>query len=214
MRSSAVLLLLGCSLLVACNKGTAPASPAASAPAAAPAPKAAGKVPDYEFEPLTQADVDMYLGIMREAVVKFRQLPEADKAVLAQEVDYYKHLKSGWHPSPTPDEVKLFTRADELHHLDNDIAKQKGVYERYAAVREAIEGMVGPMKCGDSDCGQGPDEDEPALRKKQIEDDAKRKIIIKQDLALLKPYEAEILAMATEIRMMPEPARTKQGKKK
>ena len=213
MRSTAVLLLLGCSLLVACNKGGAPASPAASAPAA-PAPKPAEKVPDYEFEPLTQADVEMYLGILREAVVKFRQLPEADKAVLAQEVDYYKHLKSGWHPSPTAQEVQLFTRADELHHLDDGVAKQKGVYERYAAVREAIEGMVGPMKCGDSDCGQGPDEDEPALRKKQIEDDAKRKVIIQQDLVLLKPYEAEILAMATEIRMMPEPARSGKGKKK
>ena len=213
MRATPVLLLLGCSLLVACNQGAPPASPAASAPAT-PAPKAAEKVPDYEFEPLTQADVDMYLGIMREAVVKFRQLPEADKAVLAQEVDYYKHLKSGWHPAPTPDEVKLFTRADELHHVDNDIAKQKGVYARYAAVREAVEGMVGPMKCGDSDCGQGPDEDEPALRRKQIEDDAKRKVIIQQDLVLLQPHEAEILAMATEIRMMPEPARKAQSKKK
>ncbi|HYX68463.1 MAG TPA: hypothetical protein VE825_04980 [Terriglobales bacterium] len=213
MRLTAALLFVCCCLLIACNKSEAPSSPAAStAPAAAPKP--AEKVPDYEFEPLTQADVDLYLGIMREAVVKFRQLPEADKAVLAKEADYYKHLKSGWHPAPTPEEVQLFTRSDELHHLDTDIARQKGVNARYIAVREAIEGMVGPEKCGDSDCGQGPDEDDPALRKKQIEDDAKRKVIIKQDLALLKPYEAEILAMATEIRMMPGPARSAHGKKK
>ena len=213
MRSTPVLLLLGCSLLVACNKGAAPASPAASAPAT-PAPKVEEKVPDFEFEPLTQADVDLYLGVMREALVKFRNQPPEDKAVLAQEADYYKHLKSGWHPAPTPDEVKLFTRADELHHPDSDIARQKGVYARYDAVREAIEGMVGPMKCGDSDCGQGPDEDEPALRKKQIEDDAKRKAIVKQDLVLLKPYEAEILATATEIRMMPGVDKPAPGKKK
>jgi hypothetical protein len=213
MRLTAALLFVCCCLLIACNKSEAPSSPAAStAPAAAPKP--AEKVPDYEFEPLTQADVDMYLGIMREAVVKFRNLPPADKAVLAQEADYYKHLKSGWHPSPTPDEVKLFTRADELHHPDTDIARQKGVYARYDAVREAIEGMVGPMKCGDSDCGQGEPEDDPALRKKQIEDDAKRKAIIKQDLVLLKPCEAEILAMATEIRMMPDGNKSAPGKKK
>jgi len=203
MRFTLVLLLLGCALLVACNKGTAPASPAASAPAAAsPAPKVAEKIPDYEFEPLTQADVDMYLAVMRESVQKFRQLPPADKAVLAQEADYYKHLKSGWHPAPTPQEQDLFKRSDELHHLDDGVARQKGVYERYAAVREAIEGMVGPMKCGDSDCGQGEPEDDPALRKKQIEDDKKRKAIIQQDLVLLKPHEAEILSLATEIRMM------------
>ena len=204
MRSRLVLLLLVCALLIACNKSEQPASSSASTPAAAPspAPKAAEKIPDYEFEPLTQADVDLYLGVMREAVVKFRQLPPADKAVLAQEVDYYKHLKSGWHPAPTPQEQELFKRSDELHHLDDGVAKQKEVYERYAAVREAIEGMVGPMKCGDSDCGQGPDEDDPALRKKQIEDDKKRKAIIQQDLVLLKPHEAEILALATEIRMM------------
>lgn len=89
MRFTVVLLLLGCALLVACNKSEQPASPAASAPAAAPspAPQAAEKVPDYEFEPLTQADVDMYLAVMRESLQKFRNLPPADKAVLAQEAD-------------------------------------------------------------------------------------------------------------------------------
>lgn len=200
MRSTPVLLLLVCSLLVACQKSEQPATPSASTAAAAP--KAAEKVPDYEFEPLTQADVDLYLAVMRESVVKFRQLPPADKAVLAQEADYYKHLKSGWHPAPTPQEQELFKRSDELHHVDDGVARQKGVYERYAAVREAIEGMVGPMKCGDSDCGQGEPEDDPALRKKQIEDDKKRKAIIRQDLVLLKPCRAEILSLATEIRMM------------
>lgn len=89
-----------------------------------------------------------------------------------------------------------------MHHLDDGVARQKGVSERYLAVREAIEGMVGPMKCGDSDCGQGEPEDDPALRKKQIEDDKKRKAIIQQDLVLLKPHAAEILSLATEIRMM------------
>ena len=46
----------------------------------------------------------------------------------------------------------------------------------------------------------GPDEDDPALLKKQKEDDAKRKVIIKQDLVLLKPHETEIYAMVKELR--------------
>ncbi len=208
MRPTSVLLLLGCCLLVACNKGAAPASPAASAPAA-PSPAAAAKVPDYEFEPLTSADVDLYLAIMRESVQRFRELPAADKAVLAAEADHYAKMKSGWHPNPTPQEQQLMERSDALHHLDSDVAKQKGIYDRYAAVREAIEGMVGPMKCGDSDCGQGEPEDDPALRKKQIEDDKKRKAIIQQDLVLLQPHQAEILAMATEMRMIPAPGKKK-----
>lgn len=40
----------------------------------------------------------------------------------------------------------MFKRADELRHLDNDVARQEGNFELHRAVREAIEGMVGPMK--------------------------------------------------------------------
>src|SRR5207237_5036639 len=100
----------------------------------------------------------------------------ADKQILAAETKYYKTLKSGWHPSPDAELQAKLKRWDELHHLDNDVAKSHGNFELYSAIREAIEGMVGPLKCGDSDCGLGPDEDDPALLKKQKEDDAKRKV--------------------------------------
>jgi hypothetical protein len=203
MRPTALLLLL-CALLLACNQSATPAkTEAAPRPTAAAPPSAPAKVPDFEFEPLAESDVDLYLGIMRAAVDKFRHLPAADQATLQQEDDYYRHLKSGWHPSPTEKEAALFKRSIELHHVDYDIAKQKGVYDRYSAIAEAIEGMVGPMKCGDSDCGQGPDEDAPAARKQQLADDKKRKAIVKLDLVLLQSHAAEILALATELRMMP-----------
>jgi len=207
MRTASILLLLACSLLVACDRGAkSPSESTAPPPSTAPAPAPAAansKVPDYEFEPLTQSDVDLYLGIMREAVDRFRHLPAADQATLKQEDDYYRNLKSGWHPSPTDQEADLFKRAIALHHLDYDIAKQKGVYDRYSALVASIEGMVGPEKCGDSDCGQGMPEDTPAARKQQLEDDKKRKLVVKQDLALLEPNAAEILALATELRLMP-----------
>ena len=210
MRTTFLCLLLGCSLLLACSSNPQPEAVAKPA-APAPTPAAAQRVPDYEFEPLSQADVDLYLGIMREAIQEFRNLPAQDKASLKAESDFYKSLKTGKNPPPTPEQQAIMKRGIELHHLDYDIAASKGVKPRYEAIAEAIEGMVGPEKCGDSDCGQGPDEDEPVLRKKQIEDDKKRKAIVKQDLALLKPYEQEILAMATEIRMMPQ---EQNGKKK
>jgi|GEM_PF-1998659 len=211
MRAAAILLLLACSLLVACDRGAKSASEStATSPAATPAPTPAGaataadhNAPDFELEPLAQSDVDLYLGIMREAVEKFRHLPAAGQATLKEEDDYYRKLRSGWHPSPTDKEADLFKRAIALHHLDYDIARQKGVFERYSALAAAIEGMVGPEKCGDSDCGQGMPEDTPATRKQQLEDDKKRRLIVKQDLALLQPNAAEILALATELRLMP-----------
>jgi hypothetical protein len=200
MRATFACLLLGCALLLACSSTPQPAETVAK-PAT---PAANQKVPDYEFEPLSQADVDLYLGIMREAIQRFRSLPDQDRAALKAESDFYKSLKTGKNPPPTPEQQAIMKRGIEIHHLDYDIAASKGVRPRYEAIAETIEGMVGPEKCGDSDCGQGPDEDDAALRKKQIEDDKKRKAIVKQDLALLQPYAPEILAMATELRMMPQ----------
>ena len=209
MRTTFVCLLLCCSLLLACSSNPQPET---AAKPAAPAPTpAAQKVPDYEFEPLAQSDVDLYLGIMREAIQRFRSLPDQDRAALKAESDFYKSLKTGKNPPPTAEQQAIMKRGIELHHLDYDIAAAKGVRPRYEAIAETIEGMVGPEKCGDSDCGEGMPEDDPALRKKQIEDDKRRKAIIKQDLVLLKPYEQEILAMATELRMMPQ---EQTGKKK
>ena len=206
MRTTAVMLL-GCLLLFGCSRSTPPAETAAT-PAAPAAPAAKAPVPDYEFQPLTQADVDLYMSILRQGADKFRHLSPADQASLKAEQDYYASLKTGWNPSPNDKQAAIMKRAIEIHHLDYDIAAQKGVKDRYAALAEAIEGMVGPEKCGDSDCGQGPDEDTPAARKQQREDDKKRKAVIQQDLVLLKPYQAEILALATELRMMPREKKT------
>jgi hypothetical protein len=213
MRTTTAVLLLGCSLLLACNRASQPAETAAkpAPPASSPAPVANTPVPDYEFVPLTQADVDLYLSILREGADKFRHLSPADQASLKAESDYYATLKTGWNPSPNAEQAAIMKRAIEIHHLDYDIAAQRGVKDRYEALASAIEGMVGPEKCGDSDCGQGPDEDTPAARKQQIEDDKKRKAVIKQDLVLLKPHADEILALATEIRLMP---REKAARKK
>jgi hypothetical protein len=213
MRTPAVLLL-GCSLLLGCTQSTPPAETATKPATPVPSPAAADqKVPDYEFTPLTQADVDLYLGILREGAQKFRNLSPADKASLKAEYDFYASLHTGWNPDPNPQQQAIMKRALEIHHLDYDIAAQKGVKPRYQALAETIEDMVGPEKCGDSDCGQGMPEDTPAARKKQIEDDKKRKAVVKQDLVLLKPYQAEILALATEIRMMPKLPPEKRAKK-
>ncbi|HEV2113288.1 MAG TPA: hypothetical protein VGR50_04010 [Terriglobales bacterium] len=202
--SSCVLMLSLCA--VSCGRSSPPQRSAAQAPAAKPMSAASesaqvlAKVPDFEFEPLTQQNVDMYLAVMREAVERRKRLPAADLAVLAAEKDFYAHLKTGWNPDPTPAQQAMMKRADELHHLDDQVAKEKGEFALYAAAREAIEGMVGPMKCGDSDCGQGMPEDDPKLRSQQMIDDAKRKAIIREDLVFLKPYVGEINTLVRQLR--------------
>jgi len=197
MKRAAFWLLLGCACLTACNRSTPPQTAQATPVQPAPAPD---KVPDFESEPLTQAHLDLYLSVMQQAVGDRQHISDADKKVLADEADWYKNLKSGWHAPLTPAEQALMTRANELHNMDNDVARARGHYELYSAVREAIEGMVGPMKCGESDCGKGEPEDDPKLRAKQIEDDKKRKEIIKQDLVLLKPHESEITDLIKALR--------------
>ena len=197
MKRAAVVLLLGCACLTACNRSTPPQTAEATPvqPAAAP-----DKVPDFEFEPLRQSDVDLYVSVMKEAVDKFHNLPAADKKSLADYEEWNKHLKSGYHKPWTPEEQALIKRYNELHDIDYDVARARGHYELYSAVRGAIEGMVGPMKCDQSDCGEGVPEDDPKLRAKQIEDDKKRKVIIEQDLVLLKPHESEITELIKALR--------------
>ena len=56
------------------------------------------------------------------------------------------------------------------------------------------------MKCDQSDCGTEVPEDDPKLRAKQVEDAKKRKVIIQQDLVLLKPHESEIADLIKALR--------------
>jgi hypothetical protein len=199
MKRAAVLLFC-CTCVVGCNRSAPPETtkrftPAPPAPAVAPE-----KVPDLQSEPLTQPDVDLYLSVMKEAVDKRQHLSDADKKVLADEAAWYKHLKSGYHPPLTPAEQALLVRATELHNLDNDIARSRGHYELYTAIKSAVEGMVGPMKCDHSDCGIEEPDNDPKIRAQQIADEKKRKAVIAQDLVLLKPHATEITAMVKQLR--------------
>lgn len=200
MNRTALVLMGLCVLLAGCSRTTPP--PPGSKPA--PAQTAVAQPPDtyldFETQPLTQQHLDLYLSIMKEAVEKRQNLSDADKKVLADEADYYKHLKPGKQPPLSEAQQQLIKRANELHDIDREVAKSHGHEQLYLSVREAIGGMVGPMKCGDSDCGEGVPEDDPALRAKQIAADKVRKAFIKQDLVLLTPHEAEITALVKQIR--------------
>lgn len=199
------LLCFLCSLMLAgCSKTeTSPPAPAAPAKTVA-APPAPAKVPDLEFELLTQQHIDLYKEVMKAAAEKRRAVSDpADLKALAFDAQIEADFKA--HPNRpqrkyTPEEAALFQRADKLHYLDEGVAKARGDFELYQAIRNAIEGLIGPHKCTNSDCGMGIPEDDPKLRKEQLAEDKRRKAIVKQDLALLKPQQAELLALMKQVR--------------
>lgn len=162
------------------------------------------KVPDLEFELLTQQQIDLYKDVMKAAAEKRHAISDpADLKALAFDAGIVADLRA--HPNRpmrkyTPDEEAMFKRSDQLHYLDNDVAKARGNFELYQEIRNTIEGMIGPHQCTNSDCGEGIPEDDPKLRKEQLAEDKRRKAIVKQDLALLKPQEAELLALMKQVR--------------
>jgi hypothetical protein len=204
MRRLFLLCFLSCLALAGCGKTETTSPPASSAPAKTAAVPAPVKVPDLEFELLTQQHIDLYKEVMKAAAEKRRAVSDpADLKALAFDAKIEADFKA--HPNRpqrkyTPEEVALLQRADKLHYLDEGVAKARGNFELYQVIRNAIEGMIGPHQCTDSDCGEGIPEDDPKLRKEQLAEDKRRKVIVKQDLALLQPQEAELLALMKQVR--------------
>ena len=204
MRRLFLLCSLFCLILIlaGCNKTETASPPAPAVPAKTAA--APVKVPDLEFELLTQQHIDLYKEVMKAAAEKRHAVSDpADLKALEFDAKVAAELKA--HPNRpfhkyTPEEEAMFKRVDQLQHLDDGVAKARGNFELYQAVRNAIEGMIGPHKCTDSDCGKGMPEDDPKLRKEQLEEDKKRKAIVKQDLELLKPQQDELLALMKQVR--------------
>ena len=205
MRRLCLLSFLSCLILAGCNQTetASPPAPAASTKTAA-APPAPVKVPDLEFELLTQQHIDLYKEVMKATAEKRRAVSDpADLKALAFDAkvaaDFRAHPNRPFHKY-TPEEEAMFKRADQLHYLDNDVAKARGNFELYQEIRNAIEGMIGPHQCTNSDCGEGIPEDDPKLRQEQLAEDKRRKAIVQQDLELLKPQQAELLALMKQAR--------------
>ncbi len=202
MRRHFLLCLLSCLILAGCNQTQTPSEPAPAAPAKTAT--ALVKVPDFEFELLTQQHIDLYKDVMKAAAEKRRAVSDpADLKALEFDAkvaaDFKAHPNRPFHKY-TPEEEAMFKRVDELQHLDDGVAKARGNLELYQVIRNAIEGMIGPHKCTNSDCGEGIPEDDPKLRKEQLAEDKRRKAIVKQDLELLQPQQAELLALMKQVR--------------
>ena len=105
-------------------------------------------LPNYTITPLTQADVNFYLDIMRAAAQHNSHLTGDDKAA----ADYMINLHAHPYKPPAPGQIpshaqmaelmrngQLSQRALLLIVYDLEIAKERNVSARYAAVKTEME---------------------------------------------------------------------------
>jgi len=162
-------------------------------------------LPDYDVTPLTKADVDFYLDIMRAAAGHNAHLTGDDKAAVDFTIQIQKHPPS--EPkgpltqadmAPMLRNANLGARAAELASYDEKIAEQRGVPKRYEAVKNEIETVL-PQITGDGgscggDCTPPGGFSAAVLAKAKKEEAAS-----KADRPLIAPHAAEIKVLKKQI---------------
>jgi len=190
-----LIVALGSAAIAGCQRSAANAVPArsdaspaasvaAASPAARPTPAASSVI-----SPLTNADVDLYLTVMRAAADRVAHATGQDKAA----IDLARQVAHG--ATPTPDQATLLVRAADLAQADVDIAKARGVEARYEQVRGVVEGLIGLGACPTcSGDGGGP------VTEQQQQDAAKEDAARAADMRTLEPHRAEIERLQKQVR--------------
>jgi hypothetical protein len=198
-RNAAVLAVLLCAAMVSgCGHsansesgGAADSGTPAGGSSDSAAEQAAAKT--LKTTPLTEADIDLYLDIMRAAADKITNATGQDRAAL----DLMKQVNSGKiNGAMTPDQAALLAHAAQLAQVDEQIAAQRGVQPRYDAIRGVIEGLVGIQACT-SCSGDGGTQAASAAQQQEW---AAEEAVLKTDLAMLQPHSAEITSLQKQVR--------------
>lgn len=162
-------------------------------------------MPDYAVTPLTKADVDFYLDIMRAAAAHNAHLTGDDKAAVDFTIDMQKHPPKEPKGMPTQAEIATMTRnatlaarAAELATYDTKIAEQRGVSARYEAVKNEVESVMPQItgiggSCG-GDCTPPGGFSAAVLARAKQEEAAS-----KADKPLIAPHVAEIDTLKKQI---------------
>ena len=143
--------------------------------------------------PLTEADIDLYLDIMKAAADRVTNATGQDRAAL----DLLRQVNSGKTTGAlTPDQAALLAHAAQLAQVDEDIAAQRGVKSRYAAISGVIEGLVGTLACA-SCSGDGGAQAASAAQQQEW---AAEQAVMQTDQKLLQPHSAEIVSLQKQVR--------------
>lgn len=161
---------------------------------------AGAPVPDYAVVPLTKADVDFYLDIMRAAAAHNAHLTGDDKVAFDLAIQMQKHPPDTAHETPQQmiRTANLAARAAELATYDMKVAEQRGVSARYEAIKNEMESVLARVtgaggSCG-GDCSPPGGFSAAVLARAKKEDDAAN-----ADKALVAPHLAEIKALKKQI---------------
>jgi hypothetical protein len=169
-------------------------------------PFAALAAANYETTPMTQADMDLYLSIMRAAADHNSHLSAADQAALKYMQDIGKHPPQEPAGMPTQAQMQqmeknaqLASRATQLIMYDDTIAQQRGVQAQYDGIKGVVEDLVmwgGPS--GGADCGGGCGGDaHPTTGQLQL--DRQMQATRKADWPLIQPHVAEIKQLKKKV---------------
>jgi hypothetical protein len=162
--------------------------PAAKPTVATPKPP----VPDYDVTVLAQSDVDLYLEIMRAAAAYLKNPSASDRAA----IDLMKQAGAGQlSETLTPAQGQMLERAAALTQYDVEVARQRGVEDRYLALRPVIEAVIGTIAC--PSCGGDPNQN---LSGPHTDLAHKQDAVHKADIPLLQPHLEEIQSLEKQVR--------------
>jgi hypothetical protein len=183
--------IFAAAILAGCGKSGNEAANPGSSGGSAPAAKE-GPIPNYDTTPMTQADVDLYISVMKAAADYIKNPSASDKAAM----DFAKQVSKGNAPSPiSPEQAQMLARAATLAQYDMEIANQRGISKRYEAIRGTVEGLIGMTACPTcSGDGGGP------VSQQQKDQAAQEEAAHKADMVLLQPHSDEIVALQKQIR--------------
>jgi hypothetical protein len=151
-----------------------------------------GPVPNFDTTPLSQSDVDLYIDVMTAAANYIKNPSTSDRAAM----DFSAQVTAGKVTTAiSPAQAQMLARTATLAQYDMEIAKQRGISNRYEAIRGAVEGLVGMMAC--PTCGG----DGGTTPVSQTQGDlTARQSAQKIDLSLLQPHSAEIISLQKQVR--------------
>jgi hypothetical protein len=163
--------------------------------------------PDFSVVPLTRADFDLYLAILRAAATHNAHLTGDDKAAVDLTVQMQRHppkVPVGGH-MPTPAEMNqmirianLSARAATLASYDDMIAQQRGVAKRYEAIKNEIETVLAQITGVGGSCG-GDCTPPGGFSAAQLARAKKETDIANADRPLIAPHAAEIASLKKQI---------------
>ncbi|HEY8950045.1 MAG TPA: hypothetical protein VIM56_14265 [Rhizomicrobium sp.] len=175
----------------------------------------------YAITPLTKADVDLYLSVMRPASAYVANLKGEDKAAVDYVHSNHGNPKMPEAPKvpdfggqpPTPAQMaamqkamddynkkiqmpqKYMGRAATLASYDEEVARQHHVEKQYDAVKDSIESAMAAITGEGGSCGGddcGPTEHPTAA---QLALWKKEEDVAKANVAFLRPYAPEIMRL-------------------